>query len=100
MLKFRAGMMSLEGTRVMSDTRKGLVRVARGDEGLLHFQWLNRTSNVVEVHQIVFPDEAIFEKVQETPERVYILKFKRMIANSFSGCRFSMTVRSSVDRDC
>jgi 26S proteasome regulatory subunit N13 len=58
------------------DTRKGLVRAASGDEGLFHFQWLNRTSNVVEVDQIVFPDEAIFEKVQETPERVYILKFK------------------------
>ena len=76
MLEFRAGMMSLEGTRVLPDTRKGLVHVARGDEGLLHFQWLNRTSNVVEVDQIVFPDEAVFEKVQETPERVYILKFK------------------------
>lgn len=76
MLEFRAGIMSLEGTRVVPDTRKGLVRVARGDEGLLHFQWLNRTSNVVEIDQIVLPDEAIFEKVQQTSGRVYILKFK------------------------
>jgi 26S proteasome regulatory subunit N13 len=58
------------------DTRKGLVRVARGDEGLLHFQWLNRTSNVVEVDQIVFPNEVVFEKVQETPERVYIFEIQ------------------------
>lgn len=76
MLEFRAGIMSLEGTRVVPDTRKGLVRVARGDEGLLHFQWLNRTSNVVEIDQIILPDEAIFEKVQQTSGRVYILKFK------------------------
>jgi 26S proteasome regulatory subunit N13 len=69
-------MMSLEGTRVVPDTRKGLVHVARGDEGSLHFQWLNRTSNVVEVDQIVFPDEAVFEKVQETPERVYIFEIQ------------------------
>ena len=69
-------MMSLEGTQVVLDTRKGLVHVARGDEGLLHFQWLNRTSNVVEVDQIVFPDEAVFEKVQETPERVYIFEIQ------------------------
>jgi 26S proteasome regulatory subunit N13 len=69
-------MMSLEGTRVVSDTQKGLVCVARGDEVLLHFQWLNRTSNVVEVDQIVFLDEAIFEKVQETPERVYIFEIQ------------------------
>jgi 26S proteasome regulatory subunit N13 len=63
-------MMSLEGTRVVPDTRKGLVCVSRGDEGLLQFQWPNRTSNVVEVDQIVFPDEVLFEKVQETPEQV------------------------------
>ena len=72
MLEFWAGMMSLEGTQVVPDTQKGLVHVASGDEGLFHFQWLNQTSNVVEVDQIVFPDEDIFEKVQETPERVYI----------------------------
>jgi 26S proteasome regulatory subunit N13 len=63
MLEFRVGMLSLEGTRVVPDTQKGLVHVARGDEGLLHFQWLNQTSNVVEVDEIVLPDEAVFEKV-------------------------------------
>jgi len=76
MLEFRAGMMSLEGTRVVPDFRKGLVRVARGDEGLLHFQWFDQASNVVEIDQIVFPEEAVFEKVEQTRERVYILKFK------------------------
>jgi 26S proteasome regulatory subunit N13 len=40
MLEFQARMMSLEGTQVVPNTRKGLVIVARGDEGLLHFQWL------------------------------------------------------------
>ncbi|WVZ54741.1 hypothetical protein U9M48_005495 [Paspalum notatum var. saurae] len=54
--EFRAGKMSLEGTRVVPDTRKGLVRVGRD--------------------QIVFPDEAVFEKVTESSGRVYILKFK------------------------
>jgi 26S proteasome regulatory subunit N13 len=76
MLEFRAGMMSLEGKRVVLDTRKGLVHVARGDEGLLHFQWHNQTINVVEVDQIGLPDEVVFENVQETPKRVYFLKFK------------------------
>ena len=28
-------------------------------EGMLHFQWLNRTSNVVEVDQIGLPDEIV-----------------------------------------
>uniref|UniRef100_M8C9I1 Proteasomal ubiquitin receptor ADRM1 n=1 Tax=Aegilops tauschii TaxID=37682 RepID=M8C9I1_AEGTA len=56
MCEFRAGKMSLEGTRVVPDTRKGLVRIGKD--------------------QIVFPDEAVFEKVTESSGRVYILKFR------------------------
>ncbi|TVT99032.1 hypothetical protein EJB05_55662, partial [Eragrostis curvula] len=56
MCEFRAGKMSLQGTRVVPDTRKGLVRIGRD--------------------QIIFPDEAVFEKVSESSGRVYILKFK------------------------
>ncbi|KAG7568010.1 Proteasomal ubiquitin receptor Rpn13/ADRM1 [Arabidopsis thaliana x Arabidopsis arenosa] len=75
MLEFRAGKMSLQGTRVVPDVRKGLVRIARGDEGLIHFQWLDRNQNTVEDDQIVFPDEALFEKVNQSSDRVFILKF-------------------------
>ncbi|KFK32498.1 hypothetical protein AALP_AA6G250100 [Arabis alpina] len=75
LLEFRAGKMSLRGTRVVPDARKGLVRIARGEEGLIHFQWLDRTQNMVEDDQIVFPDEALFEKVNQSSDRVYILKF-------------------------
>uniref|UniRef100_I1KPQ0 Pru domain-containing protein n=1 Tax=Glycine max TaxID=3847 RepID=I1KPQ0_SOYBN len=75
MLEFRAGKMFLEEKRVVPDTRKGLVRIARGEEGLVHFQWLDRTQNIVEDDQIIFPNEAIFEKVNQTSGRVYILKF-------------------------
>lgn len=74
-MEFRAGKMFSEGTRVIPDTRKGLFRVVRGEEGLLHFQWLDRTQNTVEDDQIIFPDEAVFEKVNQSSERVYILKF-------------------------
>ncbi|KAF8400158.1 hypothetical protein HHK36_013454 [Tetracentron sinense] len=55
MLEFRAGKMFTEGTRVIPDKRKGLVRISRD--------------------QIVFPDEAVFEKINQSSERVYILKF-------------------------
>ncbi|TXG61161.1 hypothetical protein EZV62_012524 [Acer yangbiense] len=75
MLEFRAGKMRFEGKRVVPDTRKGLVHIARGEEGLVHFQWLDRTQNVVEDDQIIFPDEAVFEKVNQASGRVYILKF-------------------------
>ncbi|XVF19095.1 hypothetical protein REPUB_Repub11eG0080600 [Reevesia pubescens] len=62
LLEFRAGKMLSEGKRVVPDTRKGLIRIARGEEGLVHFQWLDRTQNVIEDDQIIFPDEAVFEK--------------------------------------
>lgn len=75
MLEFRAGKMTLEGTRVVPDTRKGLVRIGRGEEGLMHFQWLDRSQNIIEDDQIIFPDEAVFEKVNQSSGRVYILKF-------------------------
>ncbi|KAF3791559.1 26S proteasome regulatory subunit [Nymphaea thermarum] len=55
LLEFRAGKMFLEGKRVIPDTRKGLVRLIKD--------------------QIVFPDEAVFEKVEQSSGRVYILKF-------------------------
>lgn len=75
MVEFRAGKMQFDGKKVAPDTRKGLVRVGRGEEGLVHFQWLDRTLNVVEDDQIIFPDEAVFEKVNQSSGRVYILKF-------------------------
>ncbi|XP_019174994.1 PREDICTED: 26S proteasome regulatory subunit RPN13 [Ipomoea nil] len=75
LLEFRAGKMLMEGKRVVPDSRKGLVRIGRGEEGLVHFQWLDRSLNVVEDDQIIFPEEAVFEKVNQSAGRVYILKF-------------------------
>lgn len=73
--EFRAGKMLLDGKRVLPDSRKGLIRIGRGEEGLVHFQWVDRSLNVVEDDQIVFPEEAVFEKVNQSSGRVYILKF-------------------------
>uniref|UniRef100_A0A0V0I9Q2 Putative ovule protein n=1 Tax=Solanum chacoense TaxID=4108 RepID=A0A0V0I9Q2_SOLCH len=75
LMEFRAGKMLMEGKKVFPDSRKGLVRIGRGEEGLLHFQWLDRNLNIVEDDQIVFPEEAVFEKVNQSSGRVYILKF-------------------------
>lgn len=76
LLEFRAGKMLMEGKRVLPDSRKGLVRIGRGEEGLVHFQWLDRSNNVVEDDQIIFPEEGVFEKVNQACGRVYILKFQ------------------------
>ncbi|KAJ6747186.1 ADHESION REGULATING MOLECULE 1 110 KDA CELL MEMBRANE GLYCOPROTEIN [Salix koriyanagi] len=75
MMEFRAGKMIFDGKKVVPDLRKGLVRIGRGEEGLLHFQWLDRNLNAVEDDQIIFPEEAVFEKVNQVSGRVYILKF-------------------------
>ncbi|KAJ9550665.1 hypothetical protein OSB04_014710 [Centaurea solstitialis] len=76
LLEFRAGKMHMEGKRVVADPRKGLVRIGRGEEGLVHIQWLDRSNNIIEDDQIVFPEEAVFEKVGQASGRVYILKFQ------------------------
>ncbi|GER48004.1 proteasomal ubiquitin receptor ADRM1 [Striga asiatica] len=76
LLEFRAGKMIMDESIVSPDSRKGLVRIGRGEEGLVHFQWIDRSLNVIEDDQIVFPDEAVFEKVCQSSGRVYILKFR------------------------
>ncbi|KAI9397337.1 hypothetical protein POPTR_003G027722v4 [Populus trichocarpa] len=48
MLEFHAGKMVFDGKKFVPDSRKGLIRIGRGDEGLLHLQWLDRNLNAVE----------------------------------------------------
>lgn len=76
LVEFRAGRMQFVSGRVQPDARKGTVRIIRTDDGLLHFQWLDRTTGAVEEDQIVFPEEAVFEKVTQSAGRVYLLRFK------------------------
>ncbi|KAL2630645.1 hypothetical protein R1flu_015331 [Riccia fluitans] len=83
LLEFRAGKMHLDGSRVHADPRKGIVRIIRADDSLVHFQWLDGQLNIVEDDQIVFPEEAVFEKVTQASGRVYILKFKEDNRRSF-----------------
>lgn len=96
MFEFRAGKMFLDGTRVVADTRKGLVRIGRvsttqiysisffsfldfshllfsscdiylifqGEEGLVHFQWLDRSQNIIEdVSFVLFLLKVIHMKI-------------------------------------
>lgn len=65
----------MENTTVKPDLRKGLFRLIRG-EGFLRVQWRERSQDYPEDDILVFPDEANFEKVQQSSGRVYLLKFK------------------------
>ena len=50
LVEFRAGKMTLKGTTVTADTRKGLVYMKLMEDQLLHFYWKDRsTGEVVDV---------------------------------------------------
>jgi len=83
LLEIRAGKMIASGTRVTPDPRKGLIRLVKAEDTLLHFQWWDRTTCTLEDDQIVFPEEATFEKVGQSSGRVYLLKFKHDDRKSF-----------------
>ena len=51
-MEFRAGKMSLSGTTVTPDKRKGLVYIYQSEDSLMHFCWKDRgTGNVEDVSQ-------------------------------------------------
>eukprot|EP00850_Spirogloea_muscicola_P009762 SM000055S18296 [mRNA] locus=s55:647116:656225:+ [translate_table: standard] len=75
--QFRAGKMTMQGTTVHPDRRKGLVRIFKGEDELMRFQWLSRRTFLDEEDFIVYPDDATFEKVTETDDRVYLVSLRR-----------------------
>ncbi|KAM8947528.1 proteasomal ubiquitin receptor ADRM1 isoform 2-T2 [Pelodytes ibericus] len=77
LVEFRAGKMSLKGSTVTPDKRKGLVYIQQTDDSLIHFCWKDRTSGNVEDDLIIFPDDCEFKRVAQcTTGRVFVLKFK------------------------
>lgn len=55
LVEFRAGKMSLKGTTVTPDKRKGLVYIQQTDDSLIHFCWKDRTSGNVEDVSVLAP---------------------------------------------
>lgn len=95
---FKAGKLNrVEGTkRVKPDPRKGLIYLEEVDE-LLHFYWKDR-NGAVEDDLIIFPDEAEFIKVQESPSgRVYALKFSSSSQIMFYWMQEKETVNDESD---
>ncbi|RXN02401.1 proteasomal ubiquitin receptor ADRM1 isoform X2 [Labeo rohita] len=77
LVEFRAGKMTLKGSTVTPDKRKGTVYIQQTDDSLIHFCWKDRTSGNVEDDLIIFPDDCEFKRVNQcTTGRVYVLKFK------------------------
>lgn len=77
LVEFRAGRMTLSGTTVTADLRKGLVYLYRTEAALVHFCWKNRLDGRTEEDLLIFPDDCIFRRVPQcTTGRVYMLKFR------------------------
>ncbi|KAF8194256.1 proteasome complex subunit Rpn13 ubiquitin receptor-domain-containing protein [Pholiota molesta] len=77
LLAFKAGRaFRREGTNnVVPAPTKGAIYLTTGEDGLLHFIWKNRVTNAIEEDLILFPFDASFVKVSQSPGRVYVLKF-------------------------
>ncbi|XP_036446629.1 proteasomal ubiquitin receptor ADRM1 isoform X2 [Colossoma macropomum] len=77
LVEFRAGKMTLKGSTVTPDKRKGTVYIQQTDDSLIHFCWKDRTTGNVDDDLIIFPDDCEFKRVNQcTTGRVYVLKFK------------------------
>merc|ERR1711990_1019994 len=76
LVEFKCGKMSLTGTTVTADKRKGLLYIHREDQ-CTHLCWKDRTANKVEDDLMIFPNDAEFVAVPQcTTGRVFLLKFK------------------------
>ncbi|XP_067096077.1 proteasomal ubiquitin receptor ADRM1-like [Osmerus mordax] len=77
LVEFRAGKMTLKGSTVTPDKRKGQVYIQQTDDSLIHFCWKDRTTGNVDDDLIIFPDDCEFKRVNQcTTGRVFVLKFK------------------------
>ncbi|XP_061760017.1 proteasomal ubiquitin receptor ADRM1-like [Nerophis ophidion] len=77
LVEFRAGKMTMKGSTVTPDKRKGQVYIQQTDDSLIHFCWKDRTTGNVDDDLIIFPDDCEFKRVNQcTAGRVYVLKFK------------------------
>ena len=76
LVEFKAGKMAYDGRMVTPDRRKGLIRVIEDADGMKQFQWCDLdTKNPIDSFY-VFPDDAKFEKVKQSKDRVYLLEMK------------------------
>ena len=79
LLAFKAGRsFRRAGTNfVDADPTKGAIVLSNSDDGLLHFAWKERATGTLGEDLILFPGDAILEKVTQAPGgRTYVLRFE------------------------
>jgi len=54
----------------------GDITITENDDGLIHFNWTNRQTRIAELDLIIFPSDAVFSVVTQSPGgRMHVLKF-------------------------
>lgn len=98
-MSFNAGKMTVKPSAngkflITPDLKKGKICLSRGDDQLLHFQWMDRQSGTNPEDFIIFPDDASFSRVDtgRADDRVFLLQYKNSSRRFF----FWMQVRISV----
>lgn len=78
MVEFRAGRCTRQGKTVTSDKRKGMVRLFKGADQVLHFAWKQRNKQELELDLMLFPGDAECFMVPQPPAtgRVFALRVK------------------------
>ena len=83
LVEFKAGKMNYDGRMVTPDRRKGILRVIEDAGGMKQFQWCDaETKNPIDSFY-VFPDDAKFERVKQSKDRVYLLEMKHTLQRYF-----------------
>ena len=96
LVEFKAGKMNYDGKMVTPDRRKGLVRVVEDAGGMKQFQWCDvETKNPIESFYI-FPEDAKFEKVKQSKDRVYLLEMKHTKQRYFYWVQVSKNISSKL----
>jgi hypothetical protein len=86
--EFRAGRLLKEGNIMKPDLTKGKLQTCHGDDGLIHFQWVDRETNVVHEDLIVFPGDA--KLVPMAQKRCWMLEFAQGTPPHFRRRRVSV----------
>lgn len=83
LVSFNAGKMTVKPTTngkflVTPDLKKGKISLTRGDDQLLHFQWIDRQASASPEDFIIFPDDATFSRAHtgRDHDRVFLLQYK------------------------
>ncbi|EIN12753.1 adhesion regulating molecule [Punctularia strigosozonata HHB-11173 SS5] len=94
-LAFKAGRsFRRSGTNFVDpDPTKGAILLSRGEDGLTHFQWKNRSTDSVEEDLILFPGDATFVKASG---RTYVLKFSSSNSRHFFWMQDASDARDQV----